>query len=99
MTTNLSLYDALAGLVAAGDEAGAKKFIIDNFQNLPEEAKENAILMFLEEGIDTEIAEEEAIRNFQKEALETLDALEKEQKLAMDGEKLSEVRSQLDAMM
>jgi hypothetical protein len=98
-TTNTYLYDSLAQYIMTGDEAMAKKFIIENFDNFPEEVKESAIMIFFEEGIDAEIMEEQAIYEFQKKALDALSELEKSKKLLMDKSKIEELRSKIHSMI
>ena len=68
--TFTDLYNEFLGYVNKDDEAGARKFLIDNLQKFPEEVQEKLTFAFFEEALMSEAKGVKEIADMQKQGLE-----------------------------
>lgn len=82
-------------LVERDDEAGARKFLIDNMQKFPEEMREKLTFAFFEEALMTDAKGTKEITEMQKQGLDAMSQIEKAKKVLEDKKKVQDLRSQL----
>lgn len=89
------LLDQFFQLAEKGDEAGARKFLIDNLKQFPQETQDAIITAFVEEALEKKSHESSAIAEFQKQGMETVNALEETKKELEKKLKLAEIKESL----
>jgi len=90
------LYAELMDLIEAGDEAKAREFLTDHLTEFPEEVQNKIAFAFFEEAVVNQAEEETAIRDFQKEGIETMTQLEKLKKGLENDQKVQDLRKDLE---
>ena len=93
--TFLDLYNEFIVYVNKGDEAGARKFLVDNLLKFPEDIQEKLTFAFFEEALTDEVKGTEEIAEMQKGGLEALNQIAKARKVLEDKVKEEELRSKL----
>jgi hypothetical protein len=87
--------ESLEKIMAAGDEAKAREFIIENLKLLPQKVQDSIITALVEEALEKKNNEDQDISNVRKEVMrafsETGDAVDELEKHA----KLKEIKESL----
>jgi hypothetical protein len=89
------LLDQFFLLAEKGDEAAARKFLTDNLKQFPEETQDAIITAFVEEALAKQTQEQAAIAGFQKQGVETVNALEKAKEELEKKLKMAEIKESL----
>ena len=71
------VYDRVALLLAAGDEQGAREYLVEQYPKLPEEAQRQIALATFIDAMKSDVAERDAIADIQEEGMTAVEALEK----------------------
>ena len=90
-----SLYNEFLAYAGKNDEAGAKKFLIDNLQKFPEDMQEKVIFAFFEEAVKGEGQDVKEIAEMQKAGMEAISQIDKAKKVLGDKIKEKDLRSKL----
>ncbi|MEI7709239.1 MAG: hypothetical protein WCI76_00825 [bacterium] len=93
--TFLDLYNEFLDCVSKGDEALARKFLVDNIKRFPQEAQDSIIFAFFEEALDKETKDMGAITKIQKEGLDALAQIDKVQKILEDQIKVKDLKAKI----
>jgi len=93
--TFLDLYNEFLVYVNNDDEAGARKFLIDNLQKFPEEVQDKLTFAFFEEALMNDTKGIKEVANMQKEGLEAMSQIDKAKKILEDKIKIKDLRSKL----
>lgn len=93
--TFLDLYNEFLTYVNKDDEAGARKFLTDNFKKFPQEVQDKLTFAFFEEALTNETEGMEEISELQKEGLEALSQIDKVKKIIADKLKIKDLKSKL----
>ncbi|MBI2631286.1 hypothetical protein HYW73_03700 [Candidatus Nomurabacteria bacterium] len=91
-----NLYSEFLGYAERNDEAGARKFLIDNLQKFPEDIQDKITFAFFEEALQGETAGVKEIALMQKEGLEAMNQIDKAKKILEDKIKERDLRSKLN---
>ena len=91
----LELYNQFLTFVEKSDEEGARKFLLDNFKDFPEDVQDKLTLIFFEEALHAEASLIKDRAEVQKEGLEVISQIEKAKKILEDKTKESELRKKL----
>jgi hypothetical protein len=90
-----NLRDQLSEFIEKGDEAGARKFLIENLKEFPQEAQDAIIFGFVEEALEKKREDDALLGDFRKKGVDALKAMggatkeiEKQLKLAEIKEKI-----------
>ncbi len=94
-TISKELREAFENIVNTGDEAQARKFIIDHLKEFPEKMQDSLTVAFLEEALAKKNAEDNFLLEFQKEGVSTLDTLEKAKQDLEKSSKLAEIKENI----
>lgn len=89
------LYNEFLVYVDKDDEAGARKFLIDNLQKFPEEVQDKLIFAFFEEALLDETKGMKDIAEVQKQGLDAMSQIDKAKKILEDKKKIEDLRSSL----
>lgn len=89
------LYSEFLTYVDNDDEAGARKFLVDNLQKFPKDVQDKITFAFFEEALVEETAGVKEIAEMQKQGLEAMSELDKAKKVLGDKIKEEEIRSKL----
>jgi len=86
MNGNFStLYEEFLKIMKSGDEAKMKKFLVDNYERLPENTQGKVALLLFEEGLNKLVdSPEQKQAKFQEEGLKIARELEKTKKTLAD---------------
>jgi hypothetical protein len=93
--THAELYDQFFKIVERGDQATARKFLIENLKQFPRETQDAIITAFLEDALVKKQADDAAVVDFRKEGLKMMDALQKGKKILEKQAKLTEIKENL----
>lgn len=93
--TFTDLYNEFMVYVDKGDEAGARKFLVDNIQKFPEEVQEKITFAFFEEALMNEAKSARGIAEAQKEGLDAMNQIDKAKKILEDKIKVKNLRAKL----
>jgi hypothetical protein len=93
--TFLNLYNEFLTYVDKDDEAGARKFLIDNLTKFPEEVQEKLTFAFFEEALMNDVKTMQAVTEMQKEGLEAMSQIDKAKKVLEDQLKIKDLRDKL----
>ncbi len=85
-TTIQDFYTALASFAQTGDEAGAKKYLEENFKNLPEDVQGEMLTRLYFEGLKDEADEVKILGEVQEKGLHLAQMLEALQKATERGQ-------------
>ena len=77
------------------DEAGARKFLVDNLQKFPAEVQEKLTFAFFKEALTKKADNIKNTAEVQKQGLEALSQIEKAKKILEDQAKIKNLRSKL----
>jgi len=89
------LRDEFMKIVEKGDEAAAKKFLIDNLKKFPEDAQKKIISAFFFDALEKEADTIEQRAALQKEAMSVFADIEKAESKLGDEKKKGEVKAAL----
>src|SRR3989344_7479967 len=89
------LYNEFLVYVDKGDEAGARKFLIDNLQKFPEDMQEKLTFAFFEEALMKDTKGVKEVAEMQKQGLDALSQIDKAKKILEDKMKIKDLRSKL----
>jgi len=89
------LYNEFMVFVEKGDEAGARKFLIDNLQKFPEEVQEKLTFAFFEEAMTNEAQGIKDVAQIQEQGLEAISQIEKAKKILEEKKKIEDLRQNL----
>jgi hypothetical protein len=81
------LYDQFREIIESGVEEQAQQFLIDHFQEFPEEMRQSMVVSFVKDGIVNAQSAQQHSNEFQKQGLEALNAREKKEQELMEREK------------
>ncbi len=81
--------------VEKDDEAGARKFLVDNLQKFPEEMQEKLTFAFFEEALMDKTKGMKEIAEMQKEGLEAMGKIDKAKKNLEDQIKIKNLKDKL----
>lgn len=90
------LYNEFMVYAEKGDEAGAKQFLLDNFNKFPEELQDKLTFVFFEEALASEAEKVRGVAEIQKEGLEAMSQLEKMKKSLEEQIKVLDIKEDLD---
>ena len=93
--TFTDLYNEFLTYVNKGDEAGARKFLIDNLQKFPEEVRDKITFAFFEEALMKETEGMQEIAEMQKQGLEAMSQIDKAKKVFEDQIKIKNLKAKL----
>ncbi len=93
--TFTDLYNEFLGYVNKDDEAGARKFLIDNLQKFPEEVQEKLTFAFFEEALMSEAKGVKEIADMQKQGLEAIRQIDEAKKILEDQAKIKDLKAKL----
>ncbi|MEI8174602.1 MAG: hypothetical protein WCG28_01480 [bacterium] len=91
----LDLYNQFMVFVEKDDEAGARKFLVDNLQKFPEEMQEKLTFAFFEEALMDKTKGMKEIAEMQKEGLEAMGKIDKAKKNLEDQIKIKNLKDKL----
>ncbi|NQV13441.1 MAG: hypothetical protein HQ530_04020 [Parcubacteria group bacterium] len=92
------LYKELKGLIAKGDEAKVKSFLVEHFEEFPKEMQDNLIMLFFEESLSKIVGgQDQAVADFQQQGLAAIKDMEATKKGLEDKLKALEVKESLQA--
>jgi len=93
--TFTDLYNEFIALVNKGDEAGARKFLVDNLKKFPEEAQDKITFAFFEEALMKETEGMQEIADMQKQGLDAMSQIDKAKKILEDQIKEKDLKDKL----
>ena len=93
--TYLDLYKEFLVYAEKDDEAGARKFLIDNLQKFPEEVQDKLTFAFFEDALMHDAKGIKEIVDMQKEGLDAMSQIDKAKKILEDKVKIKNLRSKL----
>ncbi len=91
----LDLYKEFWVYAEKGDEAGARKFLVDNLKKFPEDIQDKLTFAFFEEALMDETRGITEIAEIQKEGLEVMSQIDKAKKILEDKLKIKDLRAKL----
>ncbi len=91
----LDLYNEFIVYVNKDDEAGARKFLIDNLQKFPEEVQDKLTFAFFEEALLNETKGIQEVAEMQKQGLDAMSQIQKAKKILEDKIKVKDLRAKL----
>jgi len=89
------LYSEFLTYVERDDEAGARKFLIDNLSKFPEEVQDKLTFAFFEDALRHDLEGTPELAEMQKEGLEAMNQIDKAKKILEDKIKIANLRSKL----
>lgn len=93
--TFTDLYNEFLALVNKGDEAGARKFLVENLNKFPEEAQDKITFSFFEEALMKETEGVQEIADMQKQGLDAMSQIEKAKKVLEEQLKVRDLKNKL----
>ena len=93
--TFTDLYNEFMVFVEKGDEAGARKFLVDNLTKFPKDMQDKLTYAFFEEALTDEAKSIEAIAEMQKQGLEAMGQIDKAKKTIDDQAKIKDLKAKL----
>jgi hypothetical protein len=90
------LYKEFLVYVDRGDEAGARKFLVDNIKKFPEEVQDKLTFTFFEEALMNDTKGMKEIAEMQKQGLEAMSQIDKAKKVLEDQIKIKDLKAKLD---
>jgi len=93
--TFLDLYNEFLAYADKGDEAGVRKFLVDNLKKFPQEVQDKLIFAFFEEALMDETKGMKEIAEMQKQGLEAMSQIDKAKKILEDKIKEKDLRDKL----
>ncbi|MEN9561141.1 MAG: hypothetical protein RIQ56_414 [Candidatus Parcubacteria bacterium] len=93
--TFTDLYAEIAKFVEAGDEAGARAFIVEHIQEFPEEAREAIVFEFFKEALGTQTDAVATVQNFKSEGKKIWEVLNEADAELENQAKIIELKEQL----
>ncbi len=93
--TFLDLYNEFLTYADKGDEAGARKFLVDNLQKFPEDVRDKLTFAFFEEALTNSTEGIEEIAEMQKEGVDALNQIAKAKKVLEDQIKIKDLKAKL----
>ncbi len=97
MATPSELYEEFLRMMDTGDEATVRAFVIEHFNEFPEETQEELATIFIEEALEARAGGIQARAALQDDALKALAAVESEEKELADQARIEELKGQLGA--
>jgi hypothetical protein len=91
----LDLYNQFMVFVKKDDEAGARKFLVDNLQKFPEDMQEKLTFAFFEEALMDKTKGMKEIAEMQKEGLDAVGEIDKAKKVLEDKLKIKNLKEKL----
>lgn len=91
----IDLYNEFLVYVNKGDEAGARKFLLDNFKKFPEEVQDKLTFAFFEEALIDKAKGIKDTAEIQKQGLEAMSQIEKAKKVLEDQIKIKDLKVKL----
>ena len=91
----IKLYNEFLAYADRGDEAGARKFLVDNFKKFPEEVQEKITFAFFEEALMDKTKGMKEVAEMQKEGLEAMSQIDKAKKILEDQIKIKDLKAKL----
>src|SRR3989344_9107657 len=89
------LYDKFMAYVNKNDAAGARSFLVDNFQKFPEDVQDQLTFVFFEEALKDETRGMKEMIAMQKQGLEAISEIDKAKKILEEKIKVRDLRSKL----
>lgn len=89
------LYANLSKLMEGDDQEAIKKFLIEHIKDFPERDQEDILAAFLEDALDKEKTEDEALLDFQGKAIALFKKLEAEKAALEKQDKLLEIKESI----
>jgi hypothetical protein len=93
--TYLDLYNEFMAYADKDDEAGARRFLIDNLQKFPEEVQDKLTFAFFEEALANDVKGIKDVAEMQKEGLEAMSQIDKAKKILEDKIKVRDLKDKL----
>lgn len=93
--TFLELYKEFLAYADKGDEAGARKFLVDNLAKFPQEVQDKLIFAFFEEALTDKTRGMQEIVEMQKQGLAAMSQIDKAKKILEDKIKEKDLRDKL----
>jgi len=93
--TFTDLYNEFMVFVERGDEAGARKFLIDNLTKFPKDVQDKLTFAFFEEALTDEAKSITDIAELQKQGLEAMSQIDKAKKVIEDQVKIKDLKAKL----
>ena len=90
-----ALRDEFAKVVETGDEAAARRFIIDHLKEFPKDAQEKMITAFFVDAVGKAADQIDDKTELQKEALAAFSGIEKAEKKLVDEKKKADLKAEL----
>ncbi len=95
MDTFSNLYNEFLVYLDKGDEAGARKFLIDNLQKFPEDVQDKLTFAFFEEALMKETKGMKEVAEMQEQGLEAMNEIDKAKKILEDQIKAEGLKNKL----
>ena len=89
------LYKKLTELMDAGDEKNAKDFLIEHIKEFPADVQKKIVFEFFADALDKTVENKTRNTQIQKEGMEAIEEIEKEEKNLKGKQKMSNLRSDL----
>src|SRR3989338_9108143 len=93
--TFLDLYNEFLAYADKGDEACARKFLLDNLQKFPDDVQGKLTFAFFEEALNNATEGMDDVAGMQKEGIDALNQIAKAKKVLEDKIKEKDLRSKL----
>jgi len=95
-STNITdLYNKLNELIAAGDEAAARAFLVEHLKEFPEDVRKKIVFEFFAEAVDAKIDADSNKARIQKQGMAALKDIGDAEEALKSKDKISNIRSSL----
>jgi hypothetical protein len=82
-------------VVARGNEEDARKFLVNNLKQFPQDVQDKLIIAFFEEALSKKASGLHAVADFQKEGLEAINDLEHGKRQLEEKQKLLDLKESI----
>lgn len=89
--TQQELHEAFVGFVNSGDEAGARKFLIEHLNDFPEDMKKDIAFAFFLDAVEKDSGN----REFERSALDLMKELDKTEEILEEAQKVASLREEM----
>ena len=76
MTEPQQLVKELETLIASGDEAATKRYIVEHFRDFPKETQQDLAVALFEDAMSDELKDRESLAKLKQEAVRAIKAVE-----------------------
>ena len=85
------LYDKFLEVMGRGDEAETRVFLVEHFEEFPEDVQNEIFVSFLEEGLERTREEMELVEGVQKDIIKNAQVLERVKRILEDKLKVKDL--------